>query len=137
MYYTKDFKNVKEVPSHRLKHRQIEQDDAKERDVMIQPNNIEFFYAEEETSERMYRIESHLERVYRVLKWLFLSAGSIILILHLKQRREMYQYASDVSKMIEKEGGEAVIGEDDSVTIYMDGKVQEVIPKEDRRIINK
>ena len=28
------------------------------------------------------------------------------------------------------------MGKDDTVTIYMDGKVQEVIPKDDRRITN-
>ena len=49
----------------------------------------------------------------------------------------MYLYTQEVSKKIEKEGGQAVVGENDSVTIYMDGKVQEVIPKEDRRIVNK
>ena len=48
----------------------------------------------------------------------------------------MQQYASEVSKKIEKEGGRAVVGKDDTVTIYMDGKVQEIIPKEDRRITN-
>ena len=49
----------------------------------------------------------------------------------------MHQYANEVSKKIEREGGRAVVGEDDSVTIYMDGKVQEVIPKDDRRVQNQ
>jgi len=48
----------------------------------------------------------------------------------------MKQYANEVSKKIEREGGLAVVGEDDSVTIYMDGKVQEVISKDDRRVAN-
>ena len=48
----------------------------------------------------------------------------------------MKQYANEVSKKIEREGGLAVVGEDDSVTIYMDGKVQEVISKDDCRVAN-
>ena len=42
-----------------------------------------------------------------------------------------------MSKKLVKEGGKAVVGDDGSLTIYMDGKVQEVIPNEDRRIVNK
>ena len=135
MYYTKDHKLVKEVPKHRLKHREIGIDNP-DREVLIQPNNIEFFYAEEETSERTYRIESFLERLYRTLLWAGLCFGSIAIFLHVRQHRAMHLYANEVSKKIEKEGGRAVVGEDDSVTIYMDGKVQEIIPKDDRRIVN-
>ena len=84
VYYTKDFKTVKEVPEHRLNHRQTSQLESTDRDVIIQPNNIEFFYAEEETSARAYRMESYLEKTYRVLVWVVACAGSIALFLHLR-----------------------------------------------------
>ena len=47
---------------------------------------------------------------------------------HFKQRYDMRHFADKVSTRLEKQGGAAVLNEDDSsVTIYMDGKVQEVI----------
>ena len=121
VYYTKDFKLMKEVPKHRLQHR--EGLESGERDIVIAPNNIEFFYAAEETSERPYKIEKFLEKLYRYALIFGVCFGSVALYLHLKQHRDMHQYANEVSKKIEKEGGRAVVGEDDSVTIYMDGKV--------------
>ena len=44
----------------------------------------------------------------------------------------MYKWAEEVSKKVEKSGGEARLNDDQSVTILMDGKVQEVISKDDR-----
>ena len=104
---------------------------------MIQPDSLEFFYAAEETSERAYKLERLLNRIYRVLVWLFASSVFVFVTMHAKQHYELKTFASDVSKKINKQGGKAVVGDDGSLTIYMDGKVQEVIPKEDRRIANK
>ena len=89
VYYTKDHKLVKEVPKHRLNHREAAID-SPDRDVVIRPNNIEFFYAEEETSARTYRIESFLEKMYRTLVWVAICSGSIALFLHFRQRRAMH-----------------------------------------------
>jgi hypothetical protein len=41
-----------------------------------------------------------------------------------------------VSRKIEKSGGVAVVNADESVSIIMDGNVQEVIPADDRRILS-
>ena len=128
---------MKEVPDHRLNHREPTQLESGEREVMIQPDSIEFFYAAEETSERAYRLEALLNRIYSVLKWIFASAAVVFVSMHAKQRYELVTYANDVSKKLVKEGGKAVVGDDGSLTIYMDGKVQEIIPNEDRRIANK
>ena len=89
VYYSEDFKLHKEVPKHRLKHREADLESS-EREIVIQPNNIEFFYAEEETSERAYRLESQLEKLYRILLWAALCAGSVVLFLHLRQRHQMH-----------------------------------------------
>jgi len=48
----------------------------------------------------------------------------------------MRVWGYQVSKKLEKTGGEAIINEDMSVSIIMDGKVQEVIPADDRRMQN-
>ena len=90
---------------------------------MIQPDSLEFFYAAEETSERTYRLEKFLNNIYRVLKWIFASSFVVFISMHAKQLYELHTYASDVSKVIQKEGGKAVVSDDGSLTIYMDGKV--------------
>lgn len=46
----------------------------------------------------------------------------------------MTEYAKEVSRKVQKTGGQAIINADKSVTIIMDGNVQEVIPVEDRRL---
>ena len=72
-HYADDFSNIKEVPHHRLKHRNPNIDEEgnrienPERQVMIQPNNIEFFYAEEETSERVWRLDFFMDKMYFIL----------------------------------------------------------------------
>ena len=123
IFYTQDYKNVKEVPDHRLKHREPKELESGEREVMIAPDSLEFFYAAEETSERAYKLERLLNRIYRVLVWLFASSVFVFVTMHAKQHYELQTYASDVSKKISKEGGKAVVGDDGSLTIYMDGKV--------------
>lgn len=39
-----------------------------------------------------------------------------------------------MAKKVHKSGGSAVVNEDKSVSIIMDGKLQEVITKDDRRL---
>ena len=89
IFYTQDYKSVKEVPDHRLNHREPTQLESGEREVMIQPDSIEFFYAAEETSERAYRLEAMLNRIYSVLKWIFASAAVVFISMHAKQRYEL------------------------------------------------
>lgn len=48
----------------------------------------------------------------------------------------MRVWGYEVSKKLEKSGGAAQINDDNSVSIIMDGKVQEVIPADDRRLQN-
>ena len=68
VFYSQDYKSVKEVPEHRLQHRNMQQhnEDGSEsyKEVMMAPNNIEYFYAAEETSERIWRIDNFMNRVY-------------------------------------------------------------------------
>jgi len=56
------------------------------------------------------------------------SCVSIALYRHLKQQKEMREYAKQVSQKLEKTGGAAILNEDNSVSIIMDGKVQVVLP---------
>lgn len=88
------------------------------------PNNIEFFYAMEERSERIWRIDARLDVIWR---WLvrFVSLASCVGIgLHLKSRVDMRQAAAKVVVEIEKEGAKVQIDESGAVVILMDGKVQ-------------
>ena len=90
---------------------------------MMAPNNIEYFYAAEETSERIWRIDAHLDKLY---SWLvrFVCLGSFIaLYLHLKTRQDMHSAAQIVSKRIDKEGAKATLNSEGEVVVFMDGKV--------------
>ena len=129
LHYSDDFSTQKEVPQHRLKHRHGDAEgiEAPEREVMIQPNNIEFFYAEEETSERIWWFDNFMDKLYKVLSRSFAIGICVAVYLHFKQQYDMQKFAEKVSVRLEKHGGMAVVNNDNSVTILMDGKVQEVI----------
>lgn len=60
-----------------------------EREVMMAPNNIEFFYAAEERSERIWRIDARLNLIYVWLSRFVFVSASIALGLHLKSRKDM------------------------------------------------
>ena len=69
VFYSQDYKSVKEVPEYRLQHRNQnlkgnEENSEEERQVIMAPNNIEFFYAAEETSERIWRIDAFMNKIY-------------------------------------------------------------------------
>ena len=53
---------------------------------MMAPNNIEYFYAAEETSERIWRIDAHLDKLYSWLVRIVCLGSFIALYLHLKTR---------------------------------------------------
>ena len=87
------------------------------------PNNIDFFYAAEETSERIWRMDERLNTIYRYLVRVCLLGGSIAIGLHLKSKTDMRVAAKGVSTKIEKAGARAVMDEKGAVVVYMDGKV--------------
>ena len=60
-----------------------------EREVMMAPNNIEYFYAAEETSERIWRIDGRLDTIYIFLSRACIVACFIAAGLHLKSKRDM------------------------------------------------
>lgn len=97
---------------------------------MMAPNNIEYFYAAEETSERIWRIDEHLNTIYRWLVRL-VSLGTFVAIsLHLKSKSDMRSAAQLVSQRIDKEGAKATINSQGDVVVFMDGKVQKVFQDE-------
>lgn len=97
---------------------------------------MDFFYAEEETSLRVYKLDAALNTIYKFFKLAVLIFVSIAGYRHYVMHRDMKKWARAVSTKIEKTGGAAVINEDRSVSIIMDGKVQEVIHADDRRLSN-
>ena len=105
--------------------------------MMFKRNQLDFFYGEEETSQRVWNTDRNLNWLYSFLKMVFLLGGSVILFRTVKQQTEMRVYADKVAKRVEGTGGRAIVNADKSVQIIMDGKVQEVIPSDDRRISNQ
>ena len=149
VYYSKDFKTVKEVPEHRLQFRNTKSDDAndkentqmkaqaKEREVMMAPNNLEFFYAAEETSQRIWRIDAFLNSIYKWLVRSVLLVSAIATVMHIKQKKDMRSAATAVSTRIEKEGVQVILDKDGAVVIKMDGKIQQVLPIAEYRTESK
>ena len=135
VYYSQDFKTVKEIPQHRLLYRNQQEAketdesgvataEVKEREVMMAPNNLDFFYAAEETSDRIWRIDERLNKIYVWLVRVMMFSFVVGISLHLKSRRDMTSAARIVSLRIEKEGPKATLNADGEVVVFMDGKVQ-------------
>ena len=97
------------------------------------PNNIEVFYAAEERSERIFRIDDRLNTIYRWLVRIVGTGSCVALGLHLKSRKDIRSAAIEVSTKIEKEGAKVAVDESGAVVIYMDGKVQQVLPSTEER----
>ena len=57
---------------------------------MFEPNQLEYFYANEETSSKIFGVDHALNRVYNFLLLAFGTAIIIALGLHLKQSKEMH-----------------------------------------------
>ena len=87
------------------------------------PNNLDFFYAAEETSDRIWRIDERLNKIYVWLVRVMMFSFVVGISLHLKSRRDMTSAARIVSLRIEKEGPKATLNEDGEVVVFMDGKV--------------
>lgn len=104
--------------------------ESSEREVMMAPNNIDFFYAAEETSERIWRIDERLNMMYRWLVRVALTAGVTAFALHIKHMKDMREAAFHVSTKIEKEGARVEIDKEGAVVIKMDGKIQTILPSE-------
>ena len=105
-----------------------------EREVMMAPNNIEFFYAAEERSERIWRIDERLNTMYKYLVRFVVTASCVAIGLHLKSKKDMRSAAQQVVVEIDKEGAKATVDGQGAVVIYMDGKVQQVLPPDEKRI---
>lgn len=60
-----------------------------EREVMMTPNNIEYFYAAEERSERIWRIDERLNTLYKYLVRFAITASCVAIGLHLKSKKDM------------------------------------------------
>ena len=82
-----------------------------EREVMMAPNNIEYFYAAEERSERIWRIDERLNTLYKYLVRFAITASCVAIGLHLKSKKDMRAAAQQVVVEIEKEGAKAAIDE--------------------------
>jgi hypothetical protein len=90
---------------------------------MMAPNNMEFFYAAEETSNRIWKIDAFLNLIYKWLVRSVLLASAIAMAMHIKHKKDMRSAATAVSTRIEKEGVKATLDKDGAVVIKMDGKI--------------
>lgn len=118
--------DLKHAPDHRKSVSTFEQ---------LKTSQLDFFYGEEETSARVWKIDHRLSIAYKYLLRSVMLALSIALFLHVRRRYQMRYYASQVVKRIEKEGGKVVV-DDEKLTIMMDGKVQDVISVNESPCIN-
>lgn len=82
---------------------------------MFQPNQLEFFYGEEETNQKVWNLDRHLNRIYFLLKVCFALGSAIVVYRTAKQQYEMRKYADAISIRLQKEGGSVIINPDQSL----------------------
>ena len=91
----------KSIPAHRQSSQ-----------TEIRNSSLDYFYGEEETSLRVWKLDDRLNSVYKWFLRTVFCALSLAAFLHIKQRMEMRHYAREVCKTIKKEGGKVHINED-------------------------
>ena len=92
-------------------------------------NNLEYFYEEQETSER---VSSYHRRVNLAWKYCTYLAGVVLIYAFAsawKQKRDMYKAAAAIAEQPGIRGGESKLREDGSIAISIDGKLIEIIPR--------
>jgi hypothetical protein len=77
--------DLKQAPDHRKTLSTSEQ---------LKASQLNFFYGEEETSERVWRIDHRLSVIYKYLVRAVLIALSVALFLHVRHRYQMRYFAS-------------------------------------------
>jgi len=99
--FTEDFKTMKEVPEYR---RPVTSGPSKQ---VLMPNHAEldFFYAEEETNEKVWKADAGLNAAYRLLQFGAVAFLTYAAYRHFHQQARMYKFANLVSERIDKKGG--------------------------------
>lgn len=71
-----------------------------------------------------------MDGIYKILA--FSSFGVIFLLIfaHLRQKNKAAKIAAEVTKKIEHGGGQAFVQQDNSIAIYIDNQLVDVIPQE-------
>ena len=97
---------------------------------MIQPNNLQYFYEEKETSQRVFNYHYRINLVWKFMTYAAVVCGTYALWFTWKQNRDMWQVAANVVQKIEKSGGQTIKNSDGSIQILFDGKIVDTIDKD-------
>ena len=106
---------------------------AQEQPVMIKPNNLEYFYEEKETSERVDNYHRYLNILWQIAATSTAIFAVFAFVRHNKEQQEIWDTAEQVVSQVEKRGGRTGIRDDGSVVIEIDGKVVDVIPSIEKK----
>lgn len=127
---TFEFKTKDDVADERrdsLKHESQSKEVSME-DYMLKPNNLQYFYEEKETSERVFAYHRRMHLLWRYTCVTMFFVSSYFLFIQLKQNHETWESAYTVVRNAEERGCKTVVQADKSVSIFIDGKLVEVIP---------
>ena len=103
-------------------------------DYMLKPNNLQYFYEEQETSEKVFTYHKRLHLLWRYTCFGMALVSSYFLFISLKQNHEIWESAFTVVRNAEERGYKTVLQADKSVQIFIDGKIVEVIPPDIQKL---
>lgn len=99
-----------------------------QRQFMIRPTNLEYFYEEKETSESVYLYHQRLNAAWRIATYLFAAGACWAMYKTYEQHRDIYEAAGTVVKPKTSAKGAATRAKDDgSIEVLVDGRVVDVI----------
>ena len=103
-------------------------DQPEQRQFMIRPNDLEYFYEEKETSEKVYQYHQRLNAMWRFATSFAVVFAAWAFYKAYEQQEEIWSAAGAV--VIPKtsaKGGTTRVRDDGSVEVVVDGKVVDVI----------
>lgn len=91
-------------------------------------NGLNFFRAEEHKSDRVDSMDRFMNALFRLVAFSSFSIIFGLFYMHIAQKNKAGEYAQKITQKIQHGGGQAVVQADNSIAIYMDSSLVEVIP---------
>ena len=115
--------------SEMMEQKTADDDSQPEKEFMVRPNTMEYFYEERETSERVFAYHRRIHLMWRFCTYTAVIVGIYAFYQAKKREKDMWEAAEQVVQRAESRGASAQTQSDGSIEISIDGKLVDVIPK--------
>lgn len=94
-------------------------------------DNLQYFYSEFEDNPKIDMYDRFMNMLFKIVYTGSIGLVFFLLFLHFNQKHKAQKYASLVTKANPKSGDEAIVTGERMISVYVDGKLLQVIDTAD------